>query len=225
MMTCEQIQVLLNDYIDDELSAADAGAVSSHCFSCECCSDRLEQLRSQRELIQSLPVPHASANFEKRVIENAVRQAHPAVHSQFRSRSIYLAAAASILVALVLWLGLFNDTMVNEKTQYIATVSDQVQTINVAIDSDKNLEAVNLRVELSDNLELAGFGNKKTIDWTTQLQKGVNVISLPVVGIAQGKGDITTRIRLNGKEKTMRINTQYKLPDRVFYETDAVMKS
>jgi len=225
MITCEQIQVLLNDYIDDELAAADAEAVSYHCLSCQCCSDRLEQLRIQRELIQSLPVPPASANFEKRVIEGAVRQAHPAVHSQFRARSLYLAAAASVLVALVLWLGLFNDTMVNDKTQYIAIVSDEVRTINVAIDSDETLEAVDLRVELSDNLELAGYGSKKAIGWTTQLQKGVNVISLPVVGIAQGKGDITTRIRLNGKEKTMRINTQYKLPDRVFYDTDAVMKS
>jgi len=225
MMTCEQIQFLLNDYIDDELSAADAEAVSYHCRSCQCCSDHLKQLRIQRELIQSLPMPPASANFEKRVIESAVRQGSPALQNQYRSRSLYVAAAASILVALVLWLGLFNDTMVNEKTQYIATVSDQVRTINVAIDSDKTLEAVNLRVELSDNLELAGFGNKKTIDWTTQLQKGVNVISLPVVGIAQGKGDITTRIRLNGKEKTMRINTQYKLPDSVFFEYDTVMKS
>jgi len=224
-MSCEQIQVLLNDYIDDELSTSAVEMVNNHCSSCECCADRLEQLRFQRELIKSLPVPPASAHFETRVIENAVRQDHPAVHSQFRTRSLYVAAAASILVALVLWLGLFKDTMVNDKTQYIATVSDQVRTINVAIDSDKTLEAVNLRVELSDNLELAGFGNKKTIDWTTQLQKGVNVISLPVVGIAQGKGDITTRIRLNGKEKTMRINTQYKLPDSGYYEYDAVMKS
>jgi hypothetical protein len=223
-MTCEQIHILINDYVDDALSAADAEAVNYHCLSCVCCSDLVEELRSQRELIQSLPVPHASANFETRAIENAVRQAHPAVASHFSTWSLY-AAAASVLVALILWLGLFNDTMVNDKTQYIAIVSDEARTINVAIDSDETLEAVNLRVELSDNLELAGYGSKKAIDWTTPLQKGVNVISLPVVGIAQGTGDITTRIRLNGKEKTMRINTQYKLPDTVFYETDSVMKS
>jgi hypothetical protein len=224
-MTCEQIQVLFDDYIDDALSAADTEAVSKHCISCECCADRLEQLRLQRELIRSLPVPPASDSFEKRVIQKAVRQAPPAVHRQFRYNSLYVAAAASILIALVLWLGLFKDTMVNDKTQYVATVGDAVRTINVAIDSDETLEAVDLRVELSDNLELAGYGSKKAISWTAPLQKGVNVISLPVVGIAQGKGDITTRVRLNGKEKIMRINTQYKSPDSVFYENDAVMKS
>ena len=81
-----------------------------------------------------------------------------------------------------------------------------------------------MRVELSDNLELKGFGNKKQIHWTTHLREGVNVISLPIVGIAQGRGDITTRIQLNGKEKVMRIKTEYKLPDSVLYKGDFVLQ-
>jgi len=45
---------------------------------------------------------------------------------------------------------------------------------------------------------------------------------LPIVGIAQGDGDITTRIRLNGNEKVMHIKTHYTLPGSVLNENGVV---
>ena len=223
-MNCDKIQNLLNDYIDGTLSVSHAEVVNNHCHTCDDCASQLESLRLQKELLYSMPVPPASDGFEKRVFAAAVKEAQSAQNLHNKHSNFYKFATAAMISALVLWLGLFNDTKTGIDDLYLVTVGDEVQTIKVAIDSEQALEAVNMRVELSDNLELDGFGNKKQISWTTHLREGVNVISLPIVGIAQGRGDITTRIQLNGKEKVMRIKTEYKLPDSVLYKGDFVLQ-
>ncbi len=223
-MNCEKIQSLLNDYIDDTLSVLDAEVVDNHCHTCARCARQLEALRIQKKSLRTLPVPPASDGFEKRVVASAIQDAQAAQNLHNKTGSFYKFATAAMISALVLWLGLFNDTKTGKDDLYMVSVGDEVRTIKVAIDSEQALDAVNMRVELSDNLELEGFGNKKQISWTTHLREGVNVISLPVVGIAQGRGDITTRIRLNGKEKVMHIKTEYKLPDSVLYKGDLVLQ-
>ena len=222
-MNCEKIQSLLNDYIDDSLPVLHAEVVS-HCHTCENCARQLESLRLQKEAVKSLPVPPASAGFEKRVIATAIQEGRTAQSFQNKSGHFYKFATAAMISALVLWLGLFNDTETGKNDLYLVTVGGEVRTIKVAIDSEQALDMVNMRVELSDNLELEGFGNKKQISWTTGLHEGVNVISLPIIGIAQGRGDITTRIRLNGKEKVMRIKTEYKQPDSVLYQGNIILQ-
>ncbi|MFV9615846.1 MAG: anti-sigma factor family protein [Gammaproteobacteria bacterium] len=223
-MNCEKIQNLLNDYIDETLSVLHAEMVINHCHTCERCARQLEGLRIQKASLISLPVPPASDGFEKRVVATAIQDAQAKQNMHNKQGSFYKFATAAMISALVLWLGLFNDTKTGKDDLYLVSVGDEVRTIKVAIDSEQALDAVNMRVELSDNLELKGFGNKKQISWTTHLREGVNLISLPIVGLAQGEGDITTRIQLNGKEKVMHIKTEYKLPDSVLYEGNRVLQ-
>lgn len=226
-MKCEQIQLFFDDYIDNTLTPLQADAVTQHCNRCEVCSAQLKRMQVQKQALKLLPVPPASHGFEKRVIRNAINNARleqPAVHRQL---PFYKIAAAAMISAIVLWLGVFYDPAIIKKgiiedTEYLVTVDNEVHFIKVAIDSEQAMESVDLRIELSDNLELAGFGNKKHINWTTGLQQGVNVLSLPIIGIAQGKGDITTRVRINNKEKVMRITTQYKTPGSVLYDNRAI---
>lgn len=223
-MKCEKTQSLLNDYIDETLSVLHAEVVNNHCHTCADCARQLESLRLQKEALKSLPVPPASDGFEKRVFATAAQDTRAAQNIHNNQGSFYKFATAAMISALVLWLGLFNDTKTGNDDLELVIVGEEIRIIKVAIDSEHALDAVNMRVELSDNLELKGFGNKKQIHWTTHLRQGVNVISLPIVGIAQGEGDITTRIQLNGKEKVMRIKTEYKLPDSVLYQGSRVLQ-
>ena len=223
-MNCDKIQNLLNDYIDETLSILHVEVVDNHCHTCDVCARQLEGLRIQKESLGTLPVPSAPDGFQQRVFSSAIQNAQTTKKVHSKQGSFYKFATAAMLSALVLWLGLFNDTKIEKNDLYLVSVGDEVRTIKVAIDSEQALDAVNMRVELSDNLELKGFGSKKQIQWTTRLNQGVNVISLPIVGLAQGEGDITTRIHLNGQEKVMRIKTEYKLPDSVLYEGNMVLQ-
>jgi len=219
-MSCDKYKALLNDYVDQTLSAEDAVTVGKHCAACENCKAGIESIRRQQQLLRSLPVPAASGEFKKRVIESAVQGLHQ--QTGVKQGYLFKFAAAAMVSALVLWFGLLNVSPQDKSLQNIVMVGDQVRDISLAIDSEQDLDAVVMYVEISDNLELKGLGNKKQVNWTTGLQKGVNVISLPVVGIAKGDGAITTRVQLNGKEKVMQIKTRYKLPGNVFYEIEAM---
>lgn len=222
-MTCEKTQRMLDDYIDGTLSVLQEEDVNKHCATCESCARSLQGLSLQKKIVKSLLVPPASSRFNENVITSAIENAEVIQNAESRRSGFYKFATAAMISALVLWLGFFTEQAEDNKP-YLIAVDDQVRTITVAIDSVRALDSVSMHVELSDNLELSGFGNKKQIKWTTGLRKGVNVISLPIVGIAQGKGNITTRIHLNGKEKVMRITTEYKSPDSVLYQADTVLQ-
>ncbi len=225
-MNCDRYEALLNDYVDQVLSEDDAKAVFKHSFACESCTESIEAIRLQKQLLRSMPVPAVSEGFKKRVIESAVR--NPAQNSGQQPAAkqgfYYKFAAAAMISALVLWLGMLNITP-RDDTPYLVLVGDQVRNITVAIVSEQALDSVEMHVEISENLELKGMGNKKQINWTTGLREGVNVISLPVVGIAIGEGEITTRVHLDGKEKVMHIRTKYKQPGNVYYGVDAILQS
>lgn len=227
-MNCEQTQSQLDDYIDGLLSPLQEELVSSHCATCQSCAQSLKSRRMQKQVLRSLPVPATSDGFSNRVIKDALSAAEagqqPGGQPRVRHSSFYKFATAAMLSAIVLWLGFFSERQSTDNELYMVTVDNEVRTVKVAIDSTQSIDAVSMHVELSDNLELSGFGNKKQISWTTGLSEGVNVISLPIIGIAQGKGDITTRVRLNGKEKVMRIKTQYKAPGNVLYESHTVLQ-
>lgn len=220
-MECKQVLTLLDDYIDGMLNAADASRLHKHCESCNTCAAELERNRLINNMLADLPVPEVSPDFEKRVIRQAIKNADV---KRSPDNGLIKFMAAAMISAVVVFFGLFDTEQVRDTTQLVAVSSD-VRTIKVAIDSEHTLEAVKLRVELSNNLELAGFGNRKHIDWTTRLRPGVNIISLPILGIAQGQGDITTRVMLNGKEKIMHIKTQFKNPGNVLLKNDMLLVS
>jgi hypothetical protein len=224
-MSCEKIQCLLNDYVDNELPVLHVEVVRKHCDSCETCASKLEGLMALKLALKTLPVPQPSQGFEKRVIKAAIQDASSAERMAGKQGSLVKFAVAAMISAVALWAGLFYQSSGIDESQVFVKVGNEVRTIKVAIDADKPLEAVSLRVDLSDNLELAGFGSKKQITWNADLHKGVNIISLPIIGIAQGKGDVTTRIRLNGKEKIMRIQTQYTPPGSVLYDDGSMLQS
>lgn len=217
-MQCKMIQNVQNDYIDQQLTVEQVADIELHLSSCSECSRDVELLKIQKQALASLPAIPVPQTLAKRVISAATAE------NATGSIMGKMAVAATVAV-LAISVSLFYNTNVKEASPYDVAVDSDVTTVKVAIDSEQSLSGVTLRVEVSDNLELAGFGDKKQIYWTTGLQKGVNVISLPIIGLAEGKGDITTRIILNGKEKTMHITTQYKQPGNVFLQLDDSLNS
>jgi len=224
MTDCKHTLALLNDYVDEVLPDELAAQVGSHCDGCASCGAELAALRLQAGIISSIPVPRVPEGLGERVISRAIaaaeakaddRSARPA-HSERRLVAGF--AMAAMLSALVVWLG-FIDTQAPAEDPLMFMVDNEVRNVTVAIDAEEGLDDVSMHVEISDNLEVQGFGSRRTISWTTRLKPGVNVISLPVIGIAQGDGEITTRIKSKGKQKVMRIKTRYKQPGSVYLDS------
>jgi hypothetical protein len=226
-MNCDQAKALINAYIDQSLSAGDVVALESHCTVCDECKHEVDVLLRQKQLLASLPAVELDAVVKKRLFDTAVKQADAdLVETKATSMPsvVYRFAAAAMISAIALFAAMPYISTPEGEDKYMVLVSDQVQTITVAIESEQAIDMVKMHVELSDNLELKGFGSKRQVNWDAGLKKGVNVISLPIIGIAQGEGDITTRVQINGNEKVMHIKTQYRQPGNVYYGPVEVMQ-
>ncbi len=225
-MNCEQAQIVIHEYIDGELSSIQVEALEQHCADCKNCAKQLDQLVKQQAALKALPVPALSPELKNRLIKRAVRSAAKA-NKQASMLGVrpYKMLAAAMVAIMVIALSVFYRVDKPADATHFVAVGNQIHTIRVAINTAKALDGVVLRVDLSNNLELDGFGNKKQISWTTGLRKGVNVISLPIIGIASGKGSIITHIQLNGKEKIMHIRTLYKQPGSASYQPKMTMQS
>jgi hypothetical protein len=196
------------DFIDGRLSGPDAKLVSAHLEECDACTENYQNILSVIELLKDVRVPPASADFASRVLERATnaRQTSP------DRRLPYLASgiAASLIVTFVLVFTMINPA---HPTAPIVLIGDEVQTLKVAIESAHQVDSIRMTIDVSDNLEISGYQDQKVISWNTRLEKGTNIIALPVSAIAQGDGEINARVGLQDREKVFRIKTRYKSAD------------
>lgn len=219
-MNCDEVKFRINEYVDNSLAADDCAAVKAHCEDCVDCSRDIDALLRQKQILAKLPAIELDSAVKKRLIDTAVLSGEAASKSRKSAGTpsvVYRFAAAAMISAIALFATMTFISTPESKGDYMVIVSDQVQTITVAIESEQAIDMVKMHVELSDNLELKGFGSKRQVNWDAGLKKGVNVISLPIIGIAQGEGDITTRVQINGNEKVMRIKTQFRQPGNVYF--------
>jgi len=217
-MNCNQVDNLLQNFIDGDLSEPESRAIAEHHQTCSTCEDNYNTAVQIRALVQEIPVPPHSGDFINRVLDQAANSNKQKPVMVAFTGAVAAGFAAWFIVTSTLFGTLFSTPGDIQDSVYNVLVSNETQTIKVAIESEHALSGVQISVELSPNLELAGFGNRTTINWDTQLKKGLNIINLPISGLAAGSGKIITRVRMNGNEKIMQIQTSYQSPDNVWYQ-------
>lgn len=204
-MNCQTTNNLLQDFIDGRLTGRDTEQVSAHLEECVACRENYQNTLSIIELLKQAKVPPASPDFTTRVLKRAtdVGRSSPGRRLPYIASGI----AASLIVVFVL-LSIMKHPA--HPTAPIVLIGDQVQTIKVAIESAHSVDSIRMTIDVSDNLEISGYQNQKVISWNTRLEKGTNIIALPVSAIAQGDGEINARVGLQDREKVFRIRTRYK---------------
>lgn len=214
-MNCEQANNQMQDYIDGCLPDEEAQNLDTHIAACKSCREAYEGYVNIKESLQNIVIPPPGEGFEDRVIAKAVESGS----ESRKKRAIAIKTFGGSLAAglLAFWL-LSNDLLQdipatktgNSIKDYHVIVDDTEKTIKVAIESNNALEGVNMRVELTPNLQLSGFTGRQEINWYTNFNKGVNILSLPITGLASGDGEIITHVKVNGKNKILRIKTCYQ---------------
>jgi hypothetical protein len=209
-VNCQTTNNLLQDFIDARLTGRDTKQVSAHLEQCVACRENYQNTLTVIELLKQARVPPTSPDFTTRVLEHATDAGRPS-----RGRRLpYIASgiAASFIVVFVLVSMMISPA---HPTAPIVLIGDQVQTIKVAIESAHSVDSIRMTIDVSDNLEISGYQNQKVISWNTRLEKGTNIIALPVSAIARGDGEINARVGLRDKEKVFKIKTRYRPPKKV----------
>lgn len=199
MMDCKQIQQCTDDFLDGTLPAGELHLVNEHLAGCDACRTDLSQLQALRQALRALPVPPPSADFRDRVLASA-RQAK-------RPRRLPAALATAIAASLMMWIGvtLYQPGEQVAGIEAIALNVSDTRKVRLVFNAPENFHQVTLKLELSNNIELAGYSGKRDLEWQATLKKGSNTLVLPITATGHGKAEVVAHIKHAGKTRTFRI--------------------
>jgi hypothetical protein len=173
-----------------------------------------DDFQTLREALRRMPTPEPRPDFVERALARAAAQqqdpqavALPGRLRRFAARwETWAGAALGGAVAAALMLVLVRTVDTTESRQPLALTLHEVRNVDVLIDSDRELKGATIRVAASGSIALDGFDDERQIDWQADLERGANLLSLPVVARAAGKGRLVAVIEHEGRTRQVAID-------------------
>jgi hypothetical protein len=163
------------------------------------------------QALRDLPAPEPRPGFVDRALKNAT-------HARFGARAsggwtrvatrweTWFGAALGGAVAAALTIVLMRPVSSERAEPSILLALNEARAIDVLIDSDRDLENATIRVAVTGGVALDGLSNEHIVDWHADLERGTNLLSLPVVARKAGQGQLVAVIEHEGKTRTVMIN-------------------
>jgi hypothetical protein len=173
-----------------------------------------DDFQTLREALRRMPTPEPRPGFVERALARASAQqqapqavALPGRLRRFATRwETWAGAALGGAVAAALMLVLLRTVDTTDSQQALALTLHEARNVDVLIDSDRELKGATIRVAASGSIVLDGFDDERQIDWQADLERGANLLSLPVVARAAGKGRLVAVIEHEGRTRQVAID-------------------
>ena len=167
----------------------------AHAAVCAGCDAALQGRRATLTM-QELPLEVPPPGLLDRITTDVTRS-HPrrSTSRSFWSGAAFGGAVAASLLAIVLMLGVFEQPARQSQTVAEFYISaDEPRMMHVAIEADRALPGAEIRILLTGNVEVQGFGSRRELSWSDDLEAGVNKLSLPLVASGEGGGQMVVRL-------------------------------
>lgn len=204
-MNCEKALEYRDDYLDGYLSQEEKLSVRKHLHSCRHCHAAFKRDEELLQALRDLPMPAPSPGF----VDRAFQQAKMPVRGYiYRRLAPFLSAA--IAACLIVWItaGLqFNGDhrpTAAQAPEVLIKINEQ-KIVNVVVNAPRDLHNAQVTIQLPRQVEMVGFPGSNEIEWKTDLRKGKNLLSLPLVAKSLGNVELVTRINHENKSKLLKL--------------------
>lgn len=185
-MKCSMIENRLDEYDSGDLSSELSELMDGHIKGCADCQELVEEHRRYRQLMSGFEAPEAAPGQMARLLRHATIEGQRSeLHRHGRQSFVKgFAMASSIALAVVLaWQALLPSPLPGiEQTDLTAVAIEPVQAteITVVINVPANMTGANLALSLPEGIRLEGLEEYASVAWPVDLDKGANVLTLPV---------------------------------------------
>lgn len=216
-MSCQDIADLLDNGQMLDLPPERQAAVTAHLRHCEDCASEWHALRTLAQ-VPSAPAPPPDL-FARTMALAEGAASSPAPRAPQR-RSFWLGAgvggalAASIALA-VMTLNVAPRTAgpaANGAAPAITIALNEPHDVGVAIDSVEALADAEIRVVLTGGVRLDGFSDRSVVSWRTDLDRGVNRLTLPLIAVEPGGGQVLVEVGHGSKRQVFVVNVGVDAP-------------
>jgi hypothetical protein len=209
-MKCTDIDNLIDDYLERALDKKSLSAFHQHVSGCHRCATQLENAQALLDGLSSISVPAPAPGFEQRVFSRVRLQypEQPRHGSFFRFATGFATASiAGLAILFATYVFLPQSSPIQDEigAHMIDVSMSQSSTIRLVFEAEQAFNAVNLTIDLPINMEVEGYPGHHQLSWTTNLEKGQNVLALPVIALDPGKGELVAKLDYGDKQKEFRI--------------------
>jgi hypothetical protein len=171
-------------------------------------TDRLPQA------LRQMPVPPLRPGFADEALARASQAYETEVgHSRLARWDIWLSAALGGAIATLLTVLVMRpDAAVPDAG--ITLAMNESRNVEVLIDSERTLDDALIRISTTGAVALDGFDDQRSAQWRTRLERGRNVLSLPVVARSSGPAQLVAVIEHGGRTRKVGVNLVVKPPKR-----------
>ena len=174
---------------------------AAHCDDCHAALRALDAMRTLRDE-PALVVEDGAA---ERAIDRALTASSAARYRRgFFSGLASGAAIAATIAALAVGVWLFGDGTTDPSVAVpeVRIALHQRSDVTVTLESPERLTNAEVRVELRGAVALDGYAGQRELRWSTDLDRGVNQLTLPVVAIDATGGQVLVEVTHGEKRRT-----------------------
>jgi hypothetical protein len=207
-MKCQNAKLILDEYLDGTLLTRQRDDLIHHLDTCQACQRELAELENLRHHLREMPVEPARENFAIEAIAAAAgSDAHVAQKRPGFTHWFGAGFAGALVAGLVLWgLGTIYPPMQTQSPKASFNIAlYQPQKISLAFNAPADISNVTVSIELPEQFEVVGHAGRRLLSWKTNLKKGRNILTLPVVAKGEGKGVMIARLSRNKETKTLQV--------------------
>ncbi|HEX6999876.1 MAG TPA: hypothetical protein VF322_17215 [Gammaproteobacteria bacterium] len=168
------------------------------------CRDCRRALLAHRVLAEERlrPVPRPPEGAVQRAVDRAAASGPVRVS---RARGFWLgvavggALAASVALAVT---ALFTRMDPPVTAPQIALAPHESRDVSVALNSAEPLSHVEIEVAVTGAIALRGYESRRELRWFTDLERGVNELTLPIVALGPGSGQLMVQVTHGDRRRT-----------------------
>ena len=182
--------------------SAELRSAMAHATNCEDCHSALRALDALRTL-RDEPIPLPDEGAVERAIGRALASSPVQRYRRgfWRGLASGIALAAAIAaMAVGVWLYMGSGSP-SSAVPEVHVALNESSPITVTLESPEALRGAEVRVELRGAVALEGYAGQRELRWSTDLDRGVNQLTLPVVALDANGGQVLVEVTHGDKRR------------------------
>jgi hypothetical protein len=205
-MKCEDaVEVLRATNYAGTLSLHAARAHLENCADCSAALRAVATLRAEHYAPAPRLPPRSFARALERATSAPAREARGG-RSFWLGTAVGGALAAGVAVAIAVWWSQSPPAPLGNPEVRLAL--NEVREVSMALESPEALTDAEIHIVLTGGVALQGFAGQRELRWMTDLERGVNQLTLPLVGIDASGGQVTVEVQHGTKLRTFVIDVR-----------------
>jgi hypothetical protein len=209
-MKCEDVlTVLQRNGSASDLARREASEHLASCEDCRNAAHAVAMLRADREM----PIQRVRDGAFQDAIRAAVAanaRVAPRKTGFWLGVGVGAALAAGIAAAAVMMLRPLSLSPPGAPAVTLAI--NEERDVDVALSSPEPLSNAEIHVAVSGDIGLRGFAEQRELRWRTDLDRGVNQLTLPIIALGPHGGQVLVEIQHGDKRRAFVVDVRTTAP-------------